>query len=44
MHKYTKEIRAVKMIERNNSTKEDEEKLKGEIKVLKEMVKSKITV
>lgn len=39
MHKINKELRAIKMIARNNESKEDEEKLKSEIEVLKEMVK-----
>ena len=38
MHKFTKEIRAVKMIAKNGASSDEEEKLRGEIKVLKEMV------
>jgi hypothetical protein len=39
MHKYTKEIRAVKMIMKNGATSNHEKKLREEINVLKEMVR-----
>lgn len=39
MHKCTKEIRAIKMIRRNGTSKDEEKKLREEIKVLKKMVR-----
>ncbi len=38
IHKKTKEIRAIKMIMKENSSKAEEEKLFSEINVLKELV------
>ena len=42
MHKYTKEVRAIKTIRKDRETNDHEKKLREEINILKEMVRSAI--